>query len=78
MGMEKSVKLQRKAIDTTFDAVVAGGGLSGIMAALAAARENKKVILIEKLGYLGGMATAGLISPFMNYCERNSQTVAMK
>lgn len=76
MGMEKSVKLQRKAIDTTFDAVVAGGGLSGILAALAAARENKKVILIEKLGYLGGMATAGLISPFMNYCERNSQTVA--
>ena len=74
--MSTTYTFQPKTISTVFDVVVVGGGLSGVMAAIAAARENKKVILIEKYGFLGGMATAGLISPFMNYCERESSTPA--
>lgn len=54
-----------------YDLIVAGGGLSGVAAAVAAAREGVKVLLIEKNGYLGGMATAGLVNPFMPYCERS-------
>lgn len=50
-----------------FDIVVTGGGLSGVAAAIASAREGAKVLLIEQYGFLGGMATAGLVNPFMPY-----------
>ena len=43
------------------DVVVAGGGPSGFVAAVAAARRGLSVILIEKYGFLGGMATAGAV-----------------
>lgn len=56
-------------LDQRFDVAVVGGGLAGVMAAVAAAREGKKVILIEKYGFLGGMATAGLVYPFMRHFE---------
>ena len=39
------------------DIVVIGGGMAGFSAAMAAAQENKKVILIEKTNQLGGNAT---------------------
>ena len=34
--------------NSTYDVGVCGGGIAGISAALAAAREGKKVILFEK------------------------------
>ena len=40
-------KLQTQIIDK-YDVAVCGGGFAGISAALAAAREGKKVILFEK------------------------------
>lgn len=58
-----------KEIPETFDLLVAGGGLAGVMAAIAAAREGSKVVLVEKYGFLGGMATAGLVNPFMSWGE---------
>src|SRR5688500_18525641 len=36
------------------DVVVIGGGLSGVGAALGAARNGAKTIVIERTGYLGG------------------------
>ena len=42
------------------DVFVVGGTLEGCVAALEAARNGKKAILIEKSGSLGGMATNGL------------------
>lgn len=45
-----------------YDVVVAGGGPGGIPAAVAASRAGAKTLLIERYGYLGGMATAGLIA----------------
>ena len=39
------------------DVLVVGGGFAGIAAALSAAREGKKVILVEKSYYLGGLGT---------------------
>ena len=47
--------------------VVAGGGPAGLGAAVAAARAGAEVLLVERYGFLGGMATAGLVSPFMAY-----------
>lgn len=54
-------------IETAYKAqvVVLGGGPAGIAAAISAARQGKKVALVEKYGFLGGMATAGLVAPFM-------------
>jgi len=60
---------QRKAtgdFDFTkqFEVVVAGAGMAGIAAALAAARSGRKVGLIEKTIQPGGLATIGLESRF--------------
>jgi glycine/D-amino acid oxidase-like deaminating enzyme len=46
---------------------VAGGGPSGIAAAVSAARRGVDTILVERYGFLGGMATAGLVNPFMSW-----------
>ncbi|MEE1329764.1 MAG: FAD-dependent oxidoreductase, partial [Acutalibacteraceae bacterium] len=44
-----------------YQTVVAGGGIAGISAALAAARNGAKTLLIEREFMLGGLATAGLV-----------------
>lgn len=49
------------------DVAVVGGGPGGIMAALAAARTGAKTLLIERYGFLGGMATAGLMTSFNGF-----------
>ena len=43
------------------EVLVIGGGSAGVSAAVAAARNGADVMLIERLGYLGGLATGGLI-----------------
>jgi hypothetical protein len=43
------------------DLVVAGGGPSGFAAAVTAARKGLSVILIERYGFFGGLATAGSV-----------------
>jgi hypothetical protein len=42
------------------DVLVAGGGAAGVAAAETAARLGSKVLLVEKYGFLGGAAVAGL------------------
>lgn len=44
------------------DVAVFGGGPAGICAATAAARAGKRVVLVERYGFLGGMATAGNVT----------------
>jgi len=39
------------------EVLVVGGGSAGVSAAVAAARNGAEVILVERLGYLGGLAT---------------------
>ena len=50
-----------------YDLVVAGGGLTGVAAAVSAAREGMKVLLVEKSGCLGGAISNCLVYPFMPY-----------
>lgn len=52
-----------------YDVAVCGGGFAGISAALAAAREGKKVILFEKQYMIGGLGTAGLITIYLPLCD---------
>ena len=51
------------------DVLVCGGGFAGISAALAAARQGKKVILLEKQYLLGGLGTVGLITYYLPLCD---------
>ena len=48
------------------DVLVAGGGISGLAAALASARTGAKTLLIERNGCLGGVATATLMANIGN------------
>ena len=54
-------------LKTKYGVVVVGGGFAGVGAAIAAAREGKKVRLIEKYNALGGAAVYDLVNPFMRY-----------
>ena len=47
------------------EVIVVGGGPAGIAAAIASARNGAKTLLVERYGFLGGMATAGLVGPSM-------------
>lgn len=55
---EKEVSSAQPASVLECDAVVAGGGISGLMAALSAEEAGAQVILVEKQGVLGGSAGA--------------------
>lgn len=54
-----------------FDIIVVGGGFAGSAAAIAAARQGKKVLLVEKYNCLGGAAVFNLVNPFMPYATRD-------
>ncbi|MCI5956868.1 MAG: FAD-dependent oxidoreductase [Clostridiales bacterium] len=47
-------------IQRTYDVVCIGGGPGGFPAAIAAARMGQKTLLVERNGFLGGMAATGL------------------
>ncbi len=50
-----------------FDLIVAGGGLTGVAAAVSAARQGMRVLLVEQGGSLGGAISVNLVYPFMRY-----------
>ena len=53
-----------------YDVAVIGGGFAGVAAALAAARQGKKVLIVEKSNCLGGAAVNCLVNPFMPYSTK--------
>ena len=55
-----------------YDVLVIGGGPSGVCAAIEAARNGAKVLLVEGAGMLGGMATTALVGPFMTSYDREA------
>ena len=59
------------------EVLVVGGGSAGVAAAVAAARNGADVLLVERYGYLGGLATGGLIILLLTLDDgRGRQAVA--
>ncbi len=62
-----------------YDLVVLGGGLSGVAAAVAAAREGISVLLVERAGCLGGAMSNSFVYPFMKHSttDENGKNVLL-
>ena len=58
-----------------YDLVVVGGGISGSIAAIAAARMGVDTLLIEQYGFLGGSLTANGVGPMMTFHAGDEQVV---
>lgn len=61
--MEQIKQMRSIPVTDSYDVVVCGGGPGGWIAAVAAARAGARTALIERYGYVGGMATAALVVP---------------
>jgi hypothetical protein len=58
-----------------YDVVVAGGGGAGLAAAVSAAAAGGRTALVERYGFLGGMATAGMVSTICGLYPMSSGSV---
>ena len=64
-----SMKKRKINIDSQWDVIVVGGGPAGCTAAISAAREGAKTLLIEAMGQLGGMGTTGMIPAWCPFSD---------
>lgn len=62
-------KAKRVPVVKEVDVLVVGGGYAGIGAAICAARNGAKTLLVEQQTCLGGLATLGLVSLTFSYIE---------
>ena len=74
--MEKIHETYELPVAGFYDVIVAGGGIAGCAAALAAARRGHSVLLIEKTISLGGLATNGLVVLYNpSLCDRKGRRI---
>lgn len=68
-GKNRSLKNRKISLDDQWEVIVIGGGPAGCTAAIAAAREGARTLLIEATGQLGGMGTAGMIPAWCPFSD---------
>ena len=70
ISLQKNIRVTER-----FDVIVCGGGPAGWVAAVSAARAGMKTCLVERYGFLGGTATAGLVAPVSGFFYNGRQVV---
>jgi hypothetical protein len=58
-----------------YDVIVVGGGASGLIAAVAAAKLGARTLLVERDGCFGGTATSAYVAQFIGFFNRELQSV---
>lgn len=61
-----------------YDVIVCGGGFAGVCAAISAARDGAKVLIIDKGNCFGGAACYSLVHPYMKYWTDMPETNEIK
>ena len=73
--MEKTLLQKEVPVIGHYETIVCGGGPAGWVAAVASARSGRRTALIERYGFLGGTATAGLVVPISGCFHNGKQVV---
>ena len=63
-------------VQSGWDVAVVGGGFAGAAAALAAARQGRKTLLIEREFLPGGLGTLGLVTVYLPLCDGMGKQVS--
>lgn len=61
--------------DAHYDVMVAGAGMAGVVAAIAAARSGARTLLTDRLAFLGGNMTAGLLGNFLSFHNMKGEQI---
>ena len=79
-GCATSAAVQGTAVPEAgrFDVIVVGSGPAGVCAAIAAARNGAKTLVVEKGNCLGGMATRGMVGPFMTCYDKSGRNQVVR
>ncbi|MCY9670463.1 FAD-dependent oxidoreductase [Paenibacillus alginolyticus] len=67
---EVNIPAESIPVSHKVDVVVIGGGPAGIAAAISAAANGAKTLLIEQRGFLGGMGTVALVPAFCPFTDK--------
>ncbi|MFA6591783.1 MAG: FAD-dependent oxidoreductase [Bacteroidales bacterium] len=75
-----STKIRKDDVKQSYKTqlLVLGGGPAGVCAAISAARKGIKVMIVEGGSCLGGMATRGLVSPFMTCYDTTGEIMVVR
>lgn len=58
-----------------YDAIICGGGTSGVVSAISCRRNGCQVLVIEETGVLGGTNVLSLVGPLMSFHDGKKQVV---
>lgn len=85
-GVSRRTPAEQPVWNKSYDIIIAGAGNAGIYCAMSAALEGRKILLIEKAAWCGGMHIQGLVNGYYYGCrgglyeetDRESHTIAKK
>lgn len=67
--------MERFSYEKEYDVVIAGGGVSGAIAAIASGRSGASTLVVEQTGYFGGSLTGCGVGPMMTFHAGEQQVI---